>query len=772
MATTLAHLLLKLGADSREFRTALTKAEKDMKAFASATATFGNAMTIGVTVPMVAAGAAALKMGLDQVEAKNLVVMSFGGMTTAAEQWAAGLSTSLGLNRFELEKNAALLHTMTKSMGLSEQEAYKMATGLTELAADMESFYNLPHGEALEKLRAGLTGEAEPLKRLGILVNEVTVKQVAWKAGIAAVGTELTETQKVQARYLAMMQATTTAQGDLARTIDSPANQLRMLQAQLTQTATEFGMALLPALQDSLPAIKELADYVAGAMRAFAALEPEERRAALTLAAVVAAIGPVSRALSFVAANGAATTHFLRGVSAEAARLATTTASAAAGTTVLTTAQREAIAAAGADAATTNALVAAKARLALANAEIAAGEAALRKSATMSAAQEANVLASLAAARAGAAAAGRDFVAVTGNAAAAMVGATTVVKTASGGFIGLSSAQRKVAAEWPKLEGGMSLAKAGMIGLTAVISYQITSALEPLITKWTGLGRALGLVANSSSDFAEQLTASEDVYREQLALYDKVRNGLQLTGEEWRIQSEFTKENASRLAALIPKVLELQAAKVRETAAHNGANVALDAETQKYQAAAQKMIAHANATNKLTSETANLYGVITKKDAEEQMRKLAADFALLAKEGASTEQLMAAFGPRVEDLAKVAGGYKDLAIPADFRALNEAVKAGGPAFDGLVATMATKMPEGAKQGSGKAIEVIDSATGKVAASLSGGFGKGIEDGVKYGEQAMDEFRKRTEMRPINIPVNLIFPDDAPGGRGGMGLGGG
>ena len=143
---------------------------------------------------------------------------------------------------------SAILFTMSESMGLTSDAAFELSTGAVELAADMASFYNLSHEDVLDKIKAGLTGEAEPLKRLGILVNENTIKQVAYNAGIAARGAVLTETQKVEARWLAITQQTTKAQGDLARTMESPTNQLRRMKSELMEAFTALSQALLPAL--------------------------------------------------------------------------------------------------------------------------------------------------------------------------------------------------------------------------------------------------------------------------------------------------------------------------------------------------------------------------------------------------------------------------------------------------------------------------------------------------------------------------------------------
>ena len=108
-------------------------------------------------------GKESLNMANDVVESESLFKVSMEGMEGSARAWSESLSSSLGLNAFEVRKNVGTLNTMFRSMGLGEQGAYDMATSLTELANDMASFYNLSTDEAFTKLTAGITGETEPL---------------------------------------------------------------------------------------------------------------------------------------------------------------------------------------------------------------------------------------------------------------------------------------------------------------------------------------------------------------------------------------------------------------------------------------------------------------------------------------------------------------------------------------------------------------------------------------------------------------------------------
>lgn len=208
--------------------------------------------------------------GMDAVESDSLFETSLGKWADSVREWSEETSNALGLNAVAMRKNTGVIYNMTSSMGVAENNALKMSKGISLLSEDMASFYNLDSSEAFNKLRAGLTGETEPLKALGILVDENTVKQVAYSEGIAENGAELTQQQKVLARYVAILKQTGNAQGDLARTIDSPANQLRLLKNQVSQLGLAFSNFLMPIISAVLPYITAFAKVVTLALNSLA----------------------------------------------------------------------------------------------------------------------------------------------------------------------------------------------------------------------------------------------------------------------------------------------------------------------------------------------------------------------------------------------------------------------------------------------------------------------------------------------------------------------
>lgn len=261
--------------------------QRDLEKVSRNLTTFGTSMSTTVSLPILAAAAGVTKLAMDAVESENLFEVSMGGMADDARKWSESISDSLGLNEYAVRKNVGTFNVMLDSMGLGKDASYDMAKGLTQLAYDMASFYNLKPEEAFEKLQSGISGEVEPLKRLGIIVNETTAQQWALTHGIIKQGETMTEAQKVQARYGAIMDQTAKAQGDLARTIDSPTNKLRVLKEQGTELAIEFGMALIPTLEGLVSTGKDMVEWLD-------ALSPEQQKAIVDAALLVAAVGPLA----------------------------------------------------------------------------------------------------------------------------------------------------------------------------------------------------------------------------------------------------------------------------------------------------------------------------------------------------------------------------------------------------------------------------------------------------------------------------------------------
>lgn len=185
---------------------------------------------------------------MNETISKSQVV--FGDLSKEIEKMGDQAATSMGLSKQEAIAAAATYGNLFTAMGMGERVAADMSMGLVQLASDLASFNNIPVGEALEKLRAGLVGEAEPLKSLGINLNEATLKQKAMELGLSDGKKVLDASTKAQAAYAIMLEQSGKAQGDFARTSTGLANQQRILEANFKNLQASIGKALLPAFLD------------------------------------------------------------------------------------------------------------------------------------------------------------------------------------------------------------------------------------------------------------------------------------------------------------------------------------------------------------------------------------------------------------------------------------------------------------------------------------------------------------------------------------------
>ena len=190
----------------------------------------------------------------------KLTVIAGDLTATEVAEWAERSATGIGATSDEALEMTGTIANLLKTVGIAPDALGGMSTGTVELAADLASFHNVAGGtpEVLDKIRAGLVGEAEPLRTLGVLLSAARVKEEAYASGIAERGAELTEAQKVQARYNIILQDTIDAQGDFARTSDGLANSQRILEAQIGDVRREIGEALIPVVGGAVGALNDL----------------------------------------------------------------------------------------------------------------------------------------------------------------------------------------------------------------------------------------------------------------------------------------------------------------------------------------------------------------------------------------------------------------------------------------------------------------------------------------------------------------------------------
>lgn len=176
----------------------------------------------------------------------------FGTGSKAVVHAADEMAAAFGTSRNQFLDAAGRMGGLFKGAGYTADEAANLSVQFTKLSADASSFYNLPFDQAFTKIRAGLSGESEPLKDLGILMNEDMVKAQAFAMGLAKQGQELSNQAKVQARAAIIARGLADAQGDLAKTADGVANRTRELGGRIENLAGAMGTSLQPIAQTVL----------------------------------------------------------------------------------------------------------------------------------------------------------------------------------------------------------------------------------------------------------------------------------------------------------------------------------------------------------------------------------------------------------------------------------------------------------------------------------------------------------------------------------------
>ncbi|WP_461159258.1 phage tail tape measure protein [Sphingobium sp. TomMM35A] len=300
----LGYLRYVLGFDSLAFQEGVGDAEKRLKAAqksisktADGFKNIGAKLSLAVTAPLAAFAAKSFSAATDAVELQSAFDQTFGKMAESMNKWAEQTGDAMGRSTQEMQKAANTFGIFFNTADPSKAAA--MSQEFAKLAQDLGSFYNTDTETAIEKLRSGLSGESEPLRDFGVFLTEATVQAKAMEMGLTGVGNELTEQEKILARYQLILEATKNAQGDVARTSDGTANQMRAAQAAFEELQVTVGTKLLPVLT---PLITKLAE----ALNWFTTLPQPVQNTALAVGAIAAVVGPIALGIGGIMSGFAA----------------------------------------------------------------------------------------------------------------------------------------------------------------------------------------------------------------------------------------------------------------------------------------------------------------------------------------------------------------------------------------------------------------------------------------------------------------------------------
>lgn len=210
----------------------------------------------------------------EYVENVNLFQVAMGDYYDEAFAYAQLVNEKLGVDPSQWMRTQGVFQSIANGFGIAKDQAYALSEGLTELSYDLSSLYNEDMESSALRLQSALAGEIEPIRRLGISITEATLKEFALSKGITKSVESMTEQEKALLRTIKLMEgaANIGAIGDFARTLESPANALRVLNQQIVQFKRAIGSVLLPVIIQVLPYIQAFVEIITEAIAAFATL--------------------------------------------------------------------------------------------------------------------------------------------------------------------------------------------------------------------------------------------------------------------------------------------------------------------------------------------------------------------------------------------------------------------------------------------------------------------------------------------------------------------
>lgn len=281
--STIPPIQVKIEADTTGLKTGVEQAKNGIKGIDDSvkTANVGmasmtaNLKKLGAAMGVTFAAAKIVNFAKESVlaasnmaESMSKVQVVFGDSAQSVIDFSKTSAEAMGMSSQQALEAAGTYGNLFQALGVTRDKATEMSTGLVQLAADLGSFNNMSTTDSLNALRSGLSGETEPLKRFGIALNDVTLKNKAMEMGFGKIKGVMDPAIKAQVTYALVLEQTKLAQGDYARTADGTANTMKSLQAKIEDMKVVLGEALMPAFRAVLgilnllvPLVKKLTDF-------------------------------------------------------------------------------------------------------------------------------------------------------------------------------------------------------------------------------------------------------------------------------------------------------------------------------------------------------------------------------------------------------------------------------------------------------------------------------------------------------------------------------
>lgn len=239
----------RFGTDANRTADELTKLNRTIQNITGGFSALGSSYAIGTFLGKAVQGAS------DVMETINLFNVSMGQFAIKTGNALMVIADSAGLDPTFLQQATANYSLLARSMGMTNENANSLAKSITNLGVDLSSLMNVPIEQVMDDLRSGLLGQTETVYKYGIDLTEASLRQEALRLGMEKSVDTMTQGEKMFLRYSVMIRQSSLAHGDFAKTIETPANQLRILAQQVTLLSRTIGTTLINALGSVLPYI-------------------------------------------------------------------------------------------------------------------------------------------------------------------------------------------------------------------------------------------------------------------------------------------------------------------------------------------------------------------------------------------------------------------------------------------------------------------------------------------------------------------------------------
>lgn len=266
----------KMGDQANKTSTKLDKMNKKLQSSTTATNLLKSALRglasflTGISIGSLLADA--VENSVSYIETLNLFNVALGELTTQATRFTNVMAEQLGLDPNTIMRAVGTYQNLAESMGIAAETAFTLATNFTKLGVDLSSLWNTTSEQSIEALESALVGQSKPIRQYGVDVTIAALRQEALALGISESVDQMSRANKLGLIYITVMKRATSSMGDFARTIESPANQLRILQEQFKVLSRAIGDFFLGTISKVLPYLNGIVMALSAILRTFATL--------------------------------------------------------------------------------------------------------------------------------------------------------------------------------------------------------------------------------------------------------------------------------------------------------------------------------------------------------------------------------------------------------------------------------------------------------------------------------------------------------------------